>query len=1707
MRLAHRLLPAFLVFSVLHLEHLPAADIPAGITVTSRPLDTRVLSNFGAAYDAGDSYAGARGRRTLLRLRDAVAVRVAAGTETSAKLRDLTAKGATLEGFQVHVQRKDRFALLRGELPRDRAPAALNSRLAELRGVSSLEAVNPVFVDPASGLWVMTSDEIIIALKPGVDAPAYFGADWPRVRPMLGPPGQYLLTLPELESQAVFAAAQRHATDARVLWAEPNFISQGLTQLVPNDPQFTNQWYLRNTGQTGGTAGADIRATAAWDRSNGSRNVIVAVLDAGFDLSHPDLVANIATNTMEIPGNSIDDDNNGYADDVRGWNFYTGNNDPSPVTAFDNHGTAVAGPAIAAGSNAVGIAGVAYGCRWLPLRIGEATTAGSFSSRDSDIANAVYYASGGTSQSDSWRGADVIVMSFESFQATVVDDALTFATSQAHNGQGVPVFVAMGNHGDGWQILNLGGVPAATFTVAWTYSKNASNSAGEDAVWLSQVIYPDGTTERFDGATFPPSGWSTSGNANWTRVSDPEHARGASLFTARSGVITHNQSTTLQTTRTFTAGTLTYIFWVSSEQDADIFSISINGNVQSGANRSGAPFIRSGPSYPATHPSVISVGASSHWDTRSSYSQYGGKIDFLAPGGGSGGAQVITTDRTGTAGDNTAPSPAGDYNSSQGTSLANPIAGGVGALMLSVAPNLTANQVREILRSTADKVGPLPYTNGWNAYYGAGRINASNALALAWASSCLGVPVLVTSLADSGPGTLREAIQRVTASGCTGTISLVVTGVINLASALPAFSQSVVITGNNQVSISGGGAFPIFQFGPGTSNFLSGVRLVNAFSTNSGSAVWNRGLTMIQNCVFSNNATLGAIGGAVANTAVNPGDTAILFVTNCVFQNNVALGQPGENRGAGSNGGPGGGGAGLGGAIYTEGPQVVLSGCTFTGNVAGGGNGGNGDGNSFSAATGGNGGAPNGGAGGGFGQPGSAGGYGGGGGGGAGSSSAGYAGGAGGFGGGGGGGGALGGGGAGGTGGNAGSYGGAGGPALFSHSGGGGGGAGLGGALFVRTGVVTIANCSFTSNKATNGVGGAGSFGSGNGGNGQGAGGAVFNLDAKIFAANLTFTSNSASTTSPDIEASTLVTTANDDGSGSLRQALRNAALRPGADLITFASNLSGSVIHLASGSLQVDDSSGAVDISAVSLQRGITITGDGTTRAFTLAAGSSLTLDSLRIVSCYAAQGGAVLSAGNLTVHSCTIASNFAQFGGGIYSTATNASLVISSSTLTENSASDLAGAILSFGPLQIRNSTIVNNRSTNAGGGVRFSSTAIVENNMIAQNTSATQPDLGQSGGSYSLARYNFIGDGDGSGLVDGVNGNHVGTSGAPLNPQLSPLKYFGGPTPTRHPLAGSPVIDAGDPAFNGTGLVDQRGWPRVSGRRVDIGAVEFAATAGYSVSFDGVNGFLILSNAALSLPTNEVTVEFWERVASVRDQFSFILYPDMLANRFAFSSVRANFTTYWDFGDLFNSGRAAYATPLENINQWTHWALVSSRAGNFMKIYRNGQLDFSTATNRTFLPYGGALVLGARLDAGGQEYFQGEMDEFRIWSVARTQAEIQSTMSRGLCPPQTNLWVYWKFNEPSGASVLDYSGNGRNGLLFSGASRVASLAPLVPPGAASITLLSPAQIRISWTPDTGCLVSATNLTGPWTTVPSATNGQTIVTGPGSQFFRVTQ
>ncbi len=137
---------------------------------------------------------------------------------------------------------------------------------------------------------------------------------------------------------------------------------------VPSDPSFGVQWSLNNTGQSGGTPDADIDAVEAWDITTGGvtalgDTIVVAVIDGGCQINHPDLQAHIFINYHEIPANGIDDDNNGYIDDVNGWNAYNNNgNVPS-----DQHGTHVSGIIGAHGNNNTGVSGVNWNVKILPI--------------------------------------------------------------------------------------------------------------------------------------------------------------------------------------------------------------------------------------------------------------------------------------------------------------------------------------------------------------------------------------------------------------------------------------------------------------------------------------------------------------------------------------------------------------------------------------------------------------------------------------------------------------------------------------------------------------------------------------------------------------------------------------------------------------------------------------------------------------------------------------------------------------------------------------------------------------------------------------------------------------------------------------------------------------------------------------------------------------------------------------------------------------------------------------------------------------------------------------------------------------------------------------------------------------------------------------------------------------------------------------------
>lgn len=181
--------------------------------------------------------------------------------------------------------------------------------------------------------------------------------------------GLGLLGVPRGESPR--RAAHRAARLPGVLHAEPD---QAIRyRALPNDPLFGRQWALRNTGQrllaSKGKRGADIDATSAWDLDTGSPSVIVADVDTGADLTHPDLAANIWVNPGEIAGNHVDDDGNGLTDDVNGWDWADSDSVPDDSRSFDQgHGTEVASVIGAVGNNAIGMTGVDWRLSLMPLR-------------------------------------------------------------------------------------------------------------------------------------------------------------------------------------------------------------------------------------------------------------------------------------------------------------------------------------------------------------------------------------------------------------------------------------------------------------------------------------------------------------------------------------------------------------------------------------------------------------------------------------------------------------------------------------------------------------------------------------------------------------------------------------------------------------------------------------------------------------------------------------------------------------------------------------------------------------------------------------------------------------------------------------------------------------------------------------------------------------------------------------------------------------------------------------------------------------------------------------------------------------------------------------------------------------------------------------------------------------------------------------------
>lgn len=234
----------------------------------------------------------------------------------------------------------------------------------------------------------------------------------------------------EITEKTVEDAIYQHYNNPDLVYIEPNYKIR-MVENHPDDPEFDKQWGLNNIGQTGGAVDADIDAPEAWDIYTGN-DEIVAVIDSGVDYNHPDLKNNIWKNPGEIPDNNIDDDQNGYVDDVYGYDF--ANDDPDP---FDDnsHGTHCAGIIAASGNDEIGITGVNWNAKIMALKFITQTGSGDVS----HAVKALEYAlmMGAKISNNSWGGGGFSDALYEAIQVAKQQDHLFIAAAGNDYGRNI----------------------------------------------------------------------------------------------------------------------------------------------------------------------------------------------------------------------------------------------------------------------------------------------------------------------------------------------------------------------------------------------------------------------------------------------------------------------------------------------------------------------------------------------------------------------------------------------------------------------------------------------------------------------------------------------------------------------------------------------------------------------------------------------------------------------------------------------------------------------------------------------------------------------------------------------------------------------------------------------------------------------------------------------------------------------------------------------------------------------------------------------------------------------------------------------------------------------------------------------------------------------------------------------------------------------
>ncbi len=401
------------------------------------------------AEAGGERYYYADGERMPLTIAtDYLAVRLEADADAAALLAPVAALVDAPSWRQTESFPRHGILLIR--LPDEQTTEGRLESEHLLAARSEVRSVTPVFTVGEEKYLTILLDEFVVRFRPEVSAEEIAALNEQHgvevVREDRYEANQFILRVTAASQVDALEAANLYHESALTLWAAPNFLSEVRKALTPSDAHYTDQWHLDNSGQAGGTAGEDVDAEDAWDLSIGNSTIVIAVIDDGVDYNHEDLSWNIFSNPGEIPGDGLDNDGNSYVDDVRGWDFYDGDNDPMPSTfnppydsssVNDIHGTPCAGIAAARIDNGLGVAGIAGNSRILPIKIFGGTTSSNFTT-ESDLADAIRYA--GTL-------ADVLSNSWVRGSSTQISSAFQHVAVNGRGGRGCVILCASGNGG------------------------------------------------------------------------------------------------------------------------------------------------------------------------------------------------------------------------------------------------------------------------------------------------------------------------------------------------------------------------------------------------------------------------------------------------------------------------------------------------------------------------------------------------------------------------------------------------------------------------------------------------------------------------------------------------------------------------------------------------------------------------------------------------------------------------------------------------------------------------------------------------------------------------------------------------------------------------------------------------------------------------------------------------------------------------------------------------------------------------------------------------------------------------------------------------------------------------------------------------------------------------------------------------------------